>query len=287
MINETFRSLIINIVLFSLCELNLSYYLNKCTSCIICICVVILIIIKKDKLLPVELSIYTMVPQLLKIFIFSFNMPYISSKLSENDGAIKKDIILPVEQSIYRVYPYSIIIFTFSYNVPYIFSEVCKTVGAIKKDKILPVEQYINTVNHNLIFIFILSHNVPFTFNTLDKSSAIVTSHSDIKLIYCCKQIVNLTFLITLLLKILAIFTSLPNKQLFYIGKLTYNFETETNLSATITSPNHLLYNMINMSFYNLKGMKCNFNCQSLQIINNVCVSYLFSMNQLEFKDAR
>ena len=143
-----------------------------------------------------------MVPQLLNFFIFSFNMPYISSKLSENDGAIQKDIILPVEQSIYRVYPYSIIIFTFSYNVPYIFSEVCKAVGAIKKDKILPVEQYINTVNHNLIFIFILSHNVPFTFNTLDKSSAIVTSHSDIKLIYCCKQIENLTFLITLLLKI-------------------------------------------------------------------------------------
>ena len=105
MINETFRCLIINIVLFSLCELNLSYYLNKFTSCIICICVVILIIIKKDKLLPVELSIYTMVPQLLNFFIFSLNVPYISSKLSENDGAIKKDIILPVEQSIYRVYP--------------------------------------------------------------------------------------------------------------------------------------------------------------------------------------
>ena len=91
MINETFRSLIINIVLFSLCELNLSYYLNNCTSCIICICVVILIIIKEDKLLPVELSIYTMVPQLLKIFMFSLNVPYISSKLSENDGGIKKE----------------------------------------------------------------------------------------------------------------------------------------------------------------------------------------------------
>ena len=84
------------------------------------------------------------------------------------------------------MYPYSMIIFTFSYNVPYIFSEVCKTVGTIKKDKILPVEQCIYTVNHNIIFIFILSHNVPYTFNTLDKSSAIVTSHSDIKLIYCC-----------------------------------------------------------------------------------------------------
>ena len=135
MINETFRSPIINIVLFSLCELNLSYYLNRCLSCIICICVVILIIIKKDKISPVELSIYTMIPQLIKFFIFSLNVPYILSKLSENDGAIKKDIILPVDQSIYRVYPYSMIIFTFSYNVPYILVRCVKLLVLLKMTK--------------------------------------------------------------------------------------------------------------------------------------------------------
>ena len=277
-IKQIFYCYIIEIALSRLCELNVSYYLNICTYIIICSCVVILTIIEKDKILPIDQSIYTLVPQSTKIFFY--NVPYTVRKDCENVGAI---IVIIIYTVIYQLTTFLII----TLNVPYIFGKVYEIVGAI-------IVNIMSKKQHTFLYIFI--NHVPNYLclihysDALDKESAVVTSQLYKKLIYSYNQVLYVIFFIFLLILleiILAIFSSLSNKQMCCLVKLTYLFETENNLSATIASLKYLLCNVFVKSTHNHKCMQCNCNCQSLKITNNMCVGHPFYLSQLQNKYAK